>query len=293
MTAKTGTTFKTQLLKWIGNKQRVADEIISFFPDEFDRYVEPFLGSGAILGSLAPQKAIGADILPQLMGIWELLKCDPDRLVEAYGRHRDRIDLGIDKKIVYRDALESYNARPNPEDFVFLTRSCYGGVIRFRKSDGAMSTPCGAHTPVSTDSFRKRVTLWSSRVQGTEFLTSDFREVFSRVGEGDLVYCDPPYVDSQKILYGAQQFVLSDLVEKILLAKNRGARIALSIDGSKRSGLHEVLHDFPDGLFEYEAAIAVGSSQLLRFQRGGDTMENELVKDRLLLTYAPDRGMQF
>lgn len=280
--------FKTQLLKWIGNKQRMAGEITSFFPRDYDRYVEPFLGSAAILGTLAPDRALASDILPQLMGIWDLTKDNPDRLVESYAKHRDRIDAGADKKVVYQDALDSYNARPNPDDFVFLTRACYGGVIRFRKADGGMSTPCGAHMPVSTASFRKRVAAWHERVQGTEFRTADFRETFKEVGEGDLVYCDPPYVDSQKILYGAQSFVLSDLVAEIAAAKERGARIALSLDGSKRSGLHEILHDFPDGLFEYEVAVTVGRSHLLRFQREGQSLEQEVVRDRLLLTYPPE-----
>ncbi len=45
--------FKTQLLKWIGNKQRFAHEIVSYFPRQFGTYYEPFLGSGAVLATLA------------------------------------------------------------------------------------------------------------------------------------------------------------------------------------------------------------------------------------------------
>lgn len=48
--------FKSQLLKWIGNKQRFAHEIISYFPNKFGTYHEPFLGSGAVLGVLSPKK---------------------------------------------------------------------------------------------------------------------------------------------------------------------------------------------------------------------------------------------
>jgi DNA adenine methylase len=55
--------FKRQLLKWIGNKQRFAHEIVSYFPGRFGNYVEPFLGSGAVLATLAPERAIGSDCL--------------------------------------------------------------------------------------------------------------------------------------------------------------------------------------------------------------------------------------
>ena len=41
--------FKSQLLKWVGNKQKQATDIISFFPNTFGTYFEPFLGSGGVL----------------------------------------------------------------------------------------------------------------------------------------------------------------------------------------------------------------------------------------------------
>lgn len=274
-----------QLLKWIGNKQRLAPQILANFPLHWATYHEPFLGSGGVLGTLAPAKAYASDALRPLMEIWKLLDEDPAQLVANYGAYRDRIGAGETKEEVYRVALESFNRAPNGRDFIFLTRACYGGVVRFRRSDGAMSTPCGAHMPVPTASLKRRVQEWSVRVQGTTFRTLDFREAFDDVKAGDVVYCDPPYTDSQTILYGAQAFRLHDLVEAIDRAKAKGARVALSIDGTKKSGLKEVLHDFPEGLFVSEVGVTVGRSMLRRFQLGGETLEAEVVRDRLLLTY--------
>jgi DNA adenine methylase len=54
--------------------------------------------------------------------------------------------------------------------------------------------------------------------------------------EGDLVYCDPPYLDTQAIIYGAQEFKISNLLDVIARCKSRGVYVALSIDGTKRSG---------------------------------------------------------
>ena len=247
----------------------MASEIIRFFPDNYATYFEPFLGSGAVLGTLAPRKAIASDILAPLMGIWELVRDDPETLIAAYAHYRDRIEQGEDKRSVYAEALQAYNAHPNSKDFIFLSRACYGGVIRFRRKDGAMSTPCGAHMPISTASFRGRVMAWHAAVSDVDFRTSDFRPIFAEVTAGDLVYCDPPYVEQSNE------------------AKNRGAYVALSIDGSKRSGLHTILHDFPEGLFETEVDITVGRSMLKRFQRNGESLADEVVKDRLLLTYTP------
>ena len=78
--------FKTQLLKWIGNKQRFAHEIASYFPADYGTYFEPFLGSGAVLGTLAPTRAIAGDACAPLAGIWMLLHDEPERLLASYER---------------------------------------------------------------------------------------------------------------------------------------------------------------------------------------------------------------
>lgn len=190
-----------------------------------------------------------------------------------------------DKVAGYEKIKASYNAQPNGADLLFLCRSCYGGVVRFRKSDGYMSTPCGVHQPISPAAFAKRVEDWGERTKGAEFLKLDFREALRRPVKGDLVYCDPPYRDSQTILYGAQAFDLGDLFETIGRCKSRGVFVALSIDGTKKTG--DIVCDvpIPQGLFEREVLVNCGRSMPRRFQMGGRTLEGEVVADRLLLTY--------
>src|SRR5437867_1601869 len=101
----------------------------------------------------------------------------------------------------YEKIKAAYNAMPNGADLLFLCRSCYGGVVRFRKRDGYCSTPCGVHDPISPDSFAKRVDDWHRRTKGTKFMRADYREAMDRAKSGDVVYCDPPYTHSQAILY--------------------------------------------------------------------------------------------
>jgi DNA adenine methylase len=185
----------------------------------------------------------------------------------------------------YERIKASYNVSPNGADLLFLCRACYGGVVRFRKADGYMSTPCGVHRPISPESFAKRVDEWHRRTTGTEFRLLDYAEAMALAGPGDLVYCDPPYRHSQTILYGAQSFELRRLLEAIAECKERGAFIALSIDGSKRSGELPCDIPVPDGLFEREILVNCGRSMLRRFQLPGQTLEGEVVADRLLLTY--------
>lgn len=276
--------FSLQLLKWVGNKQRFAHEIISYFPVSYGTYYEPFLGSGGVLGSLAPENGIGSDVFGPLIDIWKTLKVNPEQLKKWYSSRWHSMMEG-DKVEEYEKIKASFNESPNGADLLFLSRSCYGGIVRFRKADGYMSTPCGPHKPISPESFIKRVDEWYRRVNGTDFLNVDYEEIFHMAKAGDLIYCDPPYSDSQAILYGAQSFNLENLLDLISQAKERGIYVALSIDGSKKSGSKKIDLPIDEGLFEQEVFINIGKSMLKRLQMNGKTLEGEEVKDRLLLTY--------
>jgi DNA adenine methylase len=276
--------FKTQLLKWVGNKQRFSHEICNFFPKSFNCYYEPFLGSGAVLGTLSPKKAVASDAFKPLIEIWNTLKDDPEKLKMWYSEHWDFFTSG-DKNERYEKIKKNYNKDPNGTDFLFLSRSCYGGVIRFRKHDGYMSTPCGVHDPISPNSFSERVDIWHERVKNTTFECSDYKKVMMEAKEGDLIYCDPPYSHSQSILYGAQSFNLEELIEVISVCKSRGVFIVLSIDGTKKSGDFLCNLPIPKNLFSKEIMVNCGRSMLRRFQLEGQTLEKEVVTDRLLLTY--------
>ncbi|MBU0713576.1 Dam family site-specific DNA-(adenine-N6)-methyltransferase [bacterium] len=275
---------KTQLLKWVGNKQRFAGEIAKYFPVDINRFYEPFLGSGAITATVSPHRGFGSDVFAPLIEIWKTLVNNPDELIKWYNDRRKRIDKE-DKNKVYEEIKTSYNSNPNGPDFLFLTRSCYGGIVRFRKADGHMSTPCGVHDPISIRSFSTRVNEWYWRMKNVEFASIDYQEAFTMTKYGDFIYCDPPYSHSQSILYGAQDFSLVRLLEKIDEAKAKGTKVALSIDGSKKSGNYICDLPIPRGLFEREININLGRSMLRRFQMGGQTLEQEIVSDRLLLTY--------
>ncbi len=278
---------KSQLLKWVGNKQKFASKIAHAFPAIYGKFYEPFLGSGAVMATVSPNFGIGSDIYKPLIEIWQKLKDDPEGLIQWYAVRRNRIDKE-DKKAVYEDIKKNFNNNNNGADFLYLTRSCYGGIIRFRKSDGYMSTPCGVHTPIPVNNFKERVYEWNRRMKNVEFKLSDYKEIFKLAQKGDLIYCDPPYSHSQSILYGAQDFHLEELLDCIKEAKDKGIYVALSIDGNKKSGNYLCDLPIPTNLFEEEIYISLGGSMLRRFQMEGQTLENEQVSDRLLLTYPLD-----
>ncbi len=276
--------FRRPLLKWVGSKQRFAHTIISYFPRHMGTYYEPFVGSGAVLGTLAPRVAIGSDSFEPLMEIWQTLRTDPNTLKEWYKERWNAMASGS-KVNEYEKVKASYNASPNGADLLFLSRSCYGGIVRFRQADGHMSTPYGIHNPISPNSFAARVDEWHERTFGVSFHIMDYEQAMDMAVAGDMIYCDPPYSYSQSILYGSQSFSLSRLFRVIEKCKTRGVYVALSIDGTKKSGQFICDVPIPDGLFAREIFIETGRSMLKRFQMKGQSLDGEVVRERLMVTY--------
>lgn len=273
---------RRQFLKWVGNKQRFAANIVAAMPARFERYIEPFVGSGAVLAWVGPEDGLAGDILAPLIEIWRLLQTDPDALLSHYTRLYK--NYRGDRKGSYLQVRESYNSNPNGPDLLFLCRTCYGGVVRFTRA-GTISTPIGAHWAISPQALEERIREWRPRVAHTRFVIASFEETMAEAKEGDVVYCDPPYAYSQQILYGSQSFDLEKLWQAIGRCASVGARVLLSLDGRKKSGSVALTFQIPDGLFRRELFLDCGSSMLRRFQKSGETMQDEIVHDRLLLTW--------
>ncbi len=279
------------LLKWIGNKQRFATTLVSLFPKNFNDYYEPFLGSGAVLAELAQSIETGlvpgthelfaSDNLPFLIEIFEQIKQDPTPLVDYY--RQTLASYSNDPKTHYLEIRNRFNENPNGFDFCLLSRTCYSGVIRFRKTDGYMSTPVGAHRPISADSFGLRAENWHELVSRANFSCCDYKEAMRNAKKGDLIYCDPPYTHSQSIIYGAQEFNIEELWNEISSCKQRGCYVALSINGTR--GKKRIAPDIPDGLFERQATVNCGLSMIDRFQNANQQMGDVDVKDLLLMSW--------
>jgi DNA adenine methylase len=280
-------------LKWIGNKQRFAETIISYMPHEFENYYEPFLGSGAVMAELLHHNenmlfpkfhhAYGSDILPFLIDIFSITKEKPQSIIDYY--KTEISDYYQDPINKYEEIRDRFNSTHNAYDFVLLSRTCYSGVIRFRKADGYMSTPRGPHKPINPETFERRVIQWNRLLQKASFTCESYKESMKRPKEGDVVYCDPPYTHSQSIIYGAQDFDIESLWKMIAECKGRGAKVLLSINGMRDSKKKDISVTPPEGLFERKLLVNCGTSMIDRLQNTGKEMKGKKVDDQLLLTW--------
>lgn len=271
-----------QVLKWVGNKFRYSEAIAAHLMPYDGKYIEPFVGTGAVLATVAPRRGLAGDALELLIELHQTIQEDPTKLIEHYALAR--VEILSAGRAGYEEIKARFNEKPNAADLLVLSRTCYGGVVRFTR-DGHFSTPMGPHAPMSSEKLARNMDEWQIRTAGVEFACSDYAETMAKAGPGDMIYCDPPYLHGQRILYGAQDFRLVSLWAATADAVGRGARVAVSIDGWRRSGGKTIELGIPDQLFSRELLIERGGCMLRRFQMGGEDMAKEQVADRLLLTW--------
>jgi len=256
----------------------IADQL----PASYDLYIEPFVGTGAVLATLRPDRAIAGDMLTPLIEFHQAVQSHPKGLLTHYAECREEIVARGPS--AYLEIKDRFNERPTAADLLVISRTCYGGVMRFTQ-DGRISTPLGPHKPMPAEKLEGYMEEWHARLANVEFVRADYRETLAEAGEGSLVYCDPPYMHGQSILYGAQRFEIGELWRSVGEAVERGAKVAVSIDGWRQSGKKVIDACIPEGLFTRELTIERGGCMLRRFQMDGKGMSLEGVADRLLFSW--------
>jgi DNA adenine methylase len=79
------------VVKWVGGKRQILDEITKYVPKTFSTYYEPFLGGGAVLFELQPKKAVVNDINAELMNIYVVIKENVEELIDELKQHKKGI----------------------------------------------------------------------------------------------------------------------------------------------------------------------------------------------------------
>lgn len=198
-----GTTQASPFLKWAGGKRRLLAQIDPFLPLRFERYIEPFVGGGALFFHLRGQGRIahGAvlnDLNAEVMNCYRVLQDEArvDELITRLRRHARRV---LDKDYYYRvrawDRVPTFRRRSPVERAartVFLNHTCYNGLYRLNKS-GQFNVPYGKWR--RPPSLFDEGNLWACHraLEGVELREESFEACLARARRGDFVYLDPPY----------------------------------------------------------------------------------------------------
>ena len=76
-------TLKT-FIKWSGNKSKHLNKILPYIPSEYNTYIEPFVGSGALFLRLEPKKWLINDLNKDCINIWNNIKENPKDIISEF-----------------------------------------------------------------------------------------------------------------------------------------------------------------------------------------------------------------
>jgi len=198
------------VLKYRGGKSREIPRFLQYIPDDFNRYIEPFLGGGAVYFYIEPDNAILNDINERLITFYRQLKND-------YPKMREQLDVlqkeyeknqleykklkteSPDERVPNKNEDLYYRIRDlfnNPDEtyldgvlYFFINKTAYSGMIRYNNS-GEYNVPFGRYPNLNT---KLVTTQHSELLQGAELFSVDYKNIFNMADENDFIFLDPPY----------------------------------------------------------------------------------------------------
>ena len=196
-------------LKWAGGKTQLITDIEKVLPKKFMNkkftFVEPFVGSGAILFWILNnfpkvEKAVINDINADLTNVYKIIASNPIELISVLKDFQEEyhsIDLEVDNKREYYTKKRTlFNTRSTDKAtqaalFIFLNRTCFNGLFRVNKSNG-FNVPIGSYKkPMICDA--DNIFAVSEALQKVEILTGDYQQTLLYAEKPALFYFDPPY----------------------------------------------------------------------------------------------------
>lgn len=197
-------------VKWAGGKNSLIPQITKYYPFELkngfiERYIEPFVGGGAVLIDILQKyeikEAYAFDINIDLINCYNVIKNNVEKLInELDKKEKNFIALNDEERQNYfYDIRAEYNSYKlndkldvkRASEFIFLNRTCFNGLYRVNK-DGKFNVPCGKYkNPTICDSNNLR--NLSELIKNVIFEYGDYRKSEKYVNNNTFVYFDPPY----------------------------------------------------------------------------------------------------
>lgn len=190
------------IIKWVGGKSQIKDNILSKFPEKINKYYEPFIGGGSILiellcrvrnNKISVNKFYASDINPRLINLYKQVQRNPHKISEKLKLLE--VDYKVDPENFYYKIRDKFNedfttALNDATYFIFLNRTYFRGLYR-ENSEGKFNVLFGHYKNPSFPD--EEIMQLSDLIKDVEFVVKDFRFINSEPISGDFVYLDPPY----------------------------------------------------------------------------------------------------
>jgi DNA adenine methylase len=248
------TTYYPAVIKWSGSKRLVANQLSRHFL-HCETYYEPFVGGGAMLPFANAKQGIAGDIIPELIDLWNIIKTKPFFVAKEYEKRWMKLQEGGQE--VYYQIRDRFNQTKNCYDFLFLTRTCVNGLIRYNHQGEFNNSFHLSRPGINPETLAKQLFLWSEIIQKFDFKQIDYRTCLQTVRKYDFVFLDPPY-GGTKDRYTRTELDLDCFYNELKRLNVIGAKWMLTFDGT--AGKREYAYAPPANLFKHKFFINTGNS---------------------------------
>ncbi len=228
------------VLKWAGGKSQMLGILLPLIPNIYGKYIEPFIGGGALFFATTPQNAVIADSNPELVNLYQVIARQVDELILVLRPFRNNKEAFYEIRKQNQIELESVQAAART---IFLNRTCFNGLYRVNKK-GQFNVPFGSYANPKICN-EKNLHQASKALQGKTIVCGDYKDVLRNHAEsGDFVFLDPPYLPISEYSdfkrYTKEQFYDEDhreLAEEVKWLCDLGCHVVLT------NSNHPLVHD--------------------------------------------------
>lgn len=222
------------LIKWSGGKYDELRHILPHLP-EYETYLEPFIGGGALFFRIAPEKAVISDVHEELIDFYKSIQNG-----EARSIHDFMNEHGNEESVYYNvRGMKPTCQLEVAQRFYYLRKTCYRGMLRYNKS-GGFNVPYGRYKTISYDSLLEPA--YEALLKRTTILLSGFETIFQTYNSpSNFMFLDPPY-DSEFTDYGYCSFGKEE--HKLLAECFKSTRIKCLMVISKTQFIEDLYKDY-------------------------------------------------
>ena len=187
------------LVKWSGGKKDELKQILPHLPAQYDTYMEPFVGGGALYFHLNPDKAIINDVHKELVDFYQAIKNGHSNDIYTFMKEHPN-----EEAVYYKvRAYEPTTILENGRRFYYLRKTCFRGMLRYNKK-GKFNIPFGRYKKYNYEDIKNKE--YEDLLKRTDIFNKSFEDIFKNHNhKNNFMFLDPPY-DSEFTDYGYCKF---------------------------------------------------------------------------------------
>lgn len=183
-------------LKWVGGKRQLMPSIVNNLPENIKdyKYIEPFIGGGAVFFNLQPKNAVINDYNEELINVYQVIKDNLDDLIIDLKKHKNEAEYFYSIRSLDRNGeFKKLSAVKRASRLIFLNKTCFNGLYRVNNA-GEFNSPFGRYKNpnIVNEPTLKAVNKFLNN-NNVEINSGDYSEILKQTDKKCFVYLDPPY----------------------------------------------------------------------------------------------------